>query len=181
MLKQRDLYESNELFELLSHPSVFPFVRQKAKTADQLWFMTRQLMEEEEQGLVVSRTILGDLEQPIGTITLYDIQEGAGFLGTWLGQPYQGLGYNQQAKLEFFNELFFELDFQTVFMKIKKENVKSQRAVLKLEYALDAKESHPSLFAQINAGEQQYELFKIEKDNFYLYSARLAQSTEQAM
>lgn len=181
MLKHRDLYESNELFELLSHPSVFPFVRQKAKTADELWFMTRQIMEEEEQGLVVSRTIIDDWAHPIGTITLYDVQDGAGFLGTWIGQPYQGKGYNQLAKQAFFNELFFELDFHTVFMKIKIENVKSQRAVSKLEYACDARESHPSLFEQINAGEQQYELFKIEKDNFYLYSKRLEQETEQAM
>ncbi|MBQ0138880.1 MAG: GNAT family N-acetyltransferase [Kurthia sp.] len=181
MLKQRELHESNELFELLSHPSVFPFVRQKAKTADELWFMTRQLMDDEEKGLVVSRTIIDDWNNPIGTITLYDIQDGAGFLGTWIGAPYQGKGYNQQAKLAFFNELFFELDFQTVFMKIKKENVKSQRAVLKLEYACDASESHPSLFAQVNSGEQQYELYKIEKDTFYLYAARQAQETEQAM
>ncbi|AMA61883.1 MAG: GNAT family N-acetyltransferase [Kurthia gibsonii] len=181
MLKQRDLYESNELFELLSHPSVFPFVRQKAKTADELWFMTRQLMEEEEQGLVVSRTILDEWGHPIGTITLYDIEDKAGFLGTWIGLPYQGKGYNQQAKLDFFNELFFELDFQTVFMKIKKENIKSQRAAAKLEYACDAKESHPALYEEINAGEQKFELFKIERDNFYLYTARQAQETEQAM
>ena len=29
MLKHRDLHECTELYELLSHPSVFPFVRQK--------------------------------------------------------------------------------------------------------------------------------------------------------
>ncbi|GEK34869.1 GNAT family N-acetyltransferase [Kurthia sibirica] len=181
MLKQRDLYESNELFELLSHPSVFPFVRQKANSADELWFMTRQLMDEEEQGLVVSRTITDDWGQPIGTITLHDIQDGAGFLGTWIGQPFQGKGYNQQAKLDFFNELFFDLNFHTVFMKVKKENIKSQRAVLKLGYAHDASISHPSLFSQINEGIQQYELFKIDKDNFYMHTSRLAEETEQAM
>ena len=94
MIKRRELQECNELFELLSHPSVFPFVRQKATTADEFWFMTRELMEDEENGKVVSRTITDDWGQPIGTITLYDIQDGAGFLGTWIGLPYQGKGYN---------------------------------------------------------------------------------------
>ncbi|HYK72756.1 MAG TPA: N-acetyltransferase, partial [Pseudoneobacillus sp.] len=30
MLKKRDLFECHELFDLMSHPEVFPFVRQKA-------------------------------------------------------------------------------------------------------------------------------------------------------
>lgn len=182
MIKRRELQECNELFELLSHPSVFPFVRQKAKTADEFWFMTNQLMEDEENGKVVSRTILDDWGQPIGSITLYDVQDGAGFLGTWIGVPYQGKGYNQKAKELFLEELFFELDFQCVFLKIRKENTKSIRAALKLGYAVDAKESHPSLFKEINQGEKQFELFKIQKDTFYLYMAtRNGESTEQAI
>ncbi|AMW99288.1 GNAT family N-acetyltransferase [Rummeliibacillus sp. G93] len=182
MIKRRELQECNELFELLSHPSVFPFVRQKAKTADEFWFMTNQLMEDEENGKVVSRTILDDWGQPIGSITLYDVQDGAGFLGTWIGVPYQGKGYNQKAKELFLEELFFELDFQCVFLKIRKENTKSIRAALKLGYAVDAKESHPSLYKEINQGEKQFELFKIQKDTFYLYMAtRNGESTEQAM
>lgn len=182
MIKRRELQECNELFELLSHPSVFPFVRQKAKTADEFWFMTNQLMEDEENGKVVSRTILDDWGQPIGSITLYDVQDGAGFLGTWIGVPYQGKGYNQKAKELFLEELFFELDFQCVFLKIRKENTKSIRAALKLGYAVDAKESHPSLYKEINQSEKQFELFKIQKDTFYLYMAtRNGESTEQAM
>ena len=132
MIKRRELQECNELFELLSHPSVFPFVRQKAKTADEFWFMTSQLMEDEENGKVVSRTITDDWGQPIGTITLYDVQDGAGFLGTWIGAPYQGKGYNQKAKELFLKELFFELDFQCVFLKIRKEKRTPQRPFFKL-------------------------------------------------
>jgi len=53
MLKHRDLHECTELYELLSHPSVFPFVRQKATSADEYWFMTKQLIEEEARGLAM--------------------------------------------------------------------------------------------------------------------------------
>ncbi|MGX9133997.1 GNAT family N-acetyltransferase [Rummeliibacillus sp. JY-2-4R] len=182
MIKRRELQECNELFELLSHPSVFPFVRQKATTADEFWFMTRELLEDEENGKVVSRTITDDWGQPIGTITLYDVQDGAGFLGTWIGLPYQGKGYNQKAKELFLKELFFELDFQCVFLKIRKENPKSLRAASKLAYVTDAKESHPSLYEEINQGEKQFELLKIQKDTFYLYLASQNNaSEEQAM
>ena len=62
MIKRRELQECNELFELLSHPSVFPFVRQKAKTADEFWFMTSQLMEDEENGKVVSDVLDGYID-----------------------------------------------------------------------------------------------------------------------
>lgn len=182
MIKRRELQECNELFELLSHPSVFPFVRQKAKTADEFWFMTNQLIEDEENGKVVSRTITDDWGQPIGTITLYDVQDGAGFLGTWIGAPFQGKGYNQKAKELFLKELFFELDFQCVFLKIRKENTKSLRAAAKLGYVMDAKESHPSLYEEINQGEKQFELLKIQRDTFYFYMATQNNtSEEQAM
>jgi RimJ/RimL family protein N-acetyltransferase len=35
--------------------------------------------------------------------TLFDVQEKAGFLGTWLGKPYHGKGYNKLAKDSFFS------------------------------------------------------------------------------
>lgn len=101
MLKHRDLSETNELFQLLIHPSVFPYVRQKATSAEEYLFMTKQLLEEEQLGKTISRTITDDWGQPIGTISLYDIQDGAGFLGTWIGLPFQGKGYNQVAKKNF--------------------------------------------------------------------------------
>ena len=111
MIKHRDLYETSQLFSLLSHPSVFPYVRQKATSAEEYLFMTKQLIEEEANGTAISRTIIDEWGQPIGTITIHDIEQGAGFLGTWIGKPYQGLGYNQKAKLLFLNELFFERNF----------------------------------------------------------------------
>ena len=113
------------LFELMTHPDVFPFVRQKATSYEEFLFMTKQTIEAEERGEFISRTILDEWGSPIGTINLFDIQNNAGFLGTWLGKPYHGKGYNQPAKDAFFNELFFELDIETIFMRIRKVNIRS--------------------------------------------------------
>ncbi|MFH4333830.1 GNAT family N-acetyltransferase, partial [Acinetobacter baumannii] len=79
----------------------------------------KQTIEAEERGELISRTILDEWGNPIGTITLFDVQEKAGFLGTWLGKPYHGKGYNKLAKDSFFSELFYELDIETIFMRIR--------------------------------------------------------------
>ncbi|MEK4699889.1 GNAT family protein [Solibacillus sp. FSL R7-0668] len=182
MLKQRELHETAELYELLRHPSVFPYVRQKATSAEEYLFMTKQLMEEEQNGFTISRTIIDEWGTPIGTISIFDIHEGAGFLGTWIGQPFQGFGYNQKAKLAFLNELFFDYNFNTVFLRIREENGRSQAAALKLPYVVDAEHSNPSLFNEINQGETKFRLFKIPKDLFYLTTAYTpSDEEEQAM
>ncbi len=182
MLKHRDLHETTELYQLLSHPSVFPYVRHKATSPEEYLFMTKQLIEEEQRGHTVSRTILDDWGQPIGTISIFDVQDGAGFLGTWIGKPYQGLGYNQKAKYDFLSELFFDLNFHTVFLRIRKENERSIAAALKLPYVVHANDTHPALYEEINAGEFKYNLFQIPKDLFYLMTAHeRAEAEEQAM
>src|SRR5690625_6952575 len=108
MLQTRDLYEDPVLFELLLHPKVYPFVRDKADTIDEYYFLTKKTIEAEQRGELISRTFLDEYEKPIGTINFYDIRNKYGFLATWLGQPYFGKGYNQVANEQFFNELFFE-------------------------------------------------------------------------
>ncbi|MER2000555.1 MAG: GNAT family protein [Lysinibacillus sp.] len=182
MLKHRDLHETAELYNLLSDPSVFPYVRQKATSPEEYMFMTKKLMEEEQLGLTISRTILCDYGQPIGTISIFDIENGAGFLGTWIGKPFQGLGYNQKAKLQFLSELFFEHNFHTVFLRIRQGNERSRAAALKLPYVICAEETHNALLKEINQGDVKYHLFKIPKDLFYLTTANVnVDEEEQAM
>src|SRR3954465_559566 len=50
LLKKRDLHECHELFDLMTHPDVFPFVRHKATSYEEFLFMTKQTMEAEEGG-----------------------------------------------------------------------------------------------------------------------------------
>lgn len=179
MLKPRDLLETNELYELLIHPTILPYVRHKPSSPEEYLFMTKQLIEEEQLGISISRTIVDPWGQPIGTISLHDISDGMGFLGTWIGVPFQGKGYNQLAKDEFLNELFFQYDFQTVFLKIRKENEKSKRASLKLPYVVLANDLHKALYDEINKGSIKYDLYKIPKDLFYLVTSYEKETEEE--
>ncbi|WEG12280.1 GNAT family N-acetyltransferase [Pullulanibacillus sp. KACC 23026] len=168
MLKKRDLTECGALFELMRDPEVFPFVRQKANTPEEYLFITKQTIELEEQHKLISRTIIDEYGQPIGTITLFDVEDGAGFLGTWLGKPYFGKGYNKQAKDLFFEEVFNETDIHTVFLRIREENIRSQKAALKLAFVQYANDTHSEILerANTNPNGHRYNLYAITKENF---------------
>jgi RimJ/RimL family protein N-acetyltransferase len=172
MLKKRDLHDSHTLYELMTHPDVFPFVRQKADSYEEFLFMTKQTIEAEERGELISRTILDEWGAPIGTINLFDIEDNAGFLGTWLGKPYHGKGYNSPAKDAFFQELFYELGMETVFMRIRKVNIRSIKAAEKLPYVIKANETRKSIYEQLNAIDEVYDLYEIPKDQYSFYLMR---------
>src|SRR5690606_25457176 len=133
MLKIRELHEVPILFELASHPEVYPYIRHKADTLDEFYFLTKQLIEAEEQGLVISRTILDEYNQPIGTINLFDINNRSGFLATWIGKPYFGKGYNKMAKELFFEELFFHRGIENV---LDRKSTRLNSSHVKISYAV---------------------------------------------
>lgn len=169
MLKTRDLSEVPALFELLSHPEVYPYVRQKATTPDEFYFVTKQTIEAEQNGELISRTIVDEYYQPIGTINLFDIKKNYGFLATWIGQPYFGKGYNRVAKEQFFEELFFEKSIEGIFMKVRRTNFRSLRAVQKLPYITLANEMFPEVYKDINQNLDIYDLFVITKEHYTSY------------
>lgn len=170
MLKKRDLHDVPALFELSIDPEVYPYLRHKAATLDEFYFLTKQIIEAEQVGSLISRTILDELGHPIGTINLYDIHNQAGFLATWIGRPYFGKGYNKIAKHLFFEEIFFENNIEKVFLKVNKVNIRSRRAVEKLGYAQYAKDLYPEVYHSINLKEERYDLFVITKE---LYASHL--------
>lgn len=131
--------------------------------------MTKQIIEAEERGELISRTISNEKLQPIGTITLYHINNRSGFLATWIGKPFFGKGYNQKAKETFLYELFSELGIDKVFMKIKKSNQRSIRAAEKLPYSEKGNLLYPAVYNEINREQEVYDLYVIRKTN-YLYA-----------
>ena len=169
MLKMRDLQEVSTLFDLLVHPDVFPYVRQKATTCDEFYFITKQTIEAELNGTLISRTIIDEYYHPIGTINLFDIENNHGFLATWIGQPYFGKGYNRQAKEQFFDELFFKLNIEGIYMKLRKTNTRSLKAVLKLPYVSLGNSLYPEVYQHINQQEDVYDLFVITKAHYTAY------------
>ncbi|WP_188207309.1 GNAT family N-acetyltransferase [Alkalibacillus aidingensis] len=180
MLKRRELQDVPVLFPLLSDEAVKPYVREQAENMEAYYFFINQMNQQEENGELISRTILDEMENPVGAITLYDIEEGKGFLATWLGRPYFGQGYNQYAKELFLWELFMEQEIEVVFLKINKTNTRSLKAMSKLSYAIEANETYPHVFEQINQGEKQYDLFAIYKDafTFYIHESEVAEVDE---
>lgn len=183
MLKKRDLHECHELYSLMTHPDVFPFVRHKPRSYEEYLFMTKQIIEEEERSQTISRTIVDEWGNPIGTISLYNIEQQAGFLGTWLGKPYHGKGYNKLAKEAFFAEVFFELQIETIYLRIRKENIRSQKATEKLPYVMNAIESSPHIFKAINQNPQgiKYQLYEISKDAYTLHYKKICNSPIETM
>jgi RimJ/RimL family protein N-acetyltransferase len=169
MLKTRDLHEVPMLYELMAHPDVFPYVRHKASNSDEFYFITKQTIEAEENGELISRTIIDEYYQPIGTINLFDIHENHGFLATWIGQPYFGKGYNQLAKEQFFDMLFSSYRIEGIFMKVRKTNKRSIKAVLKLPYAAFGNDIYPDVYGEVNKEGDTYDLFVITKDNYTSY------------
>ncbi|PKR76951.1 N-acetyltransferase [Halalkalibacillus sediminis] len=169
MLKKRDLHDVPTLFPLLDDEAVKPYVREKADTMEEYYFFLSKMMQQEEKGELISRTITDDWEQPIGAITLYDVEEQKGFLATWLGRPYFGKGYNQYAKEQFLWELFEEQSIEVVFLKVNLDNIRSMKAMSKLSYATEANDIFPHVHEKINLGEKRYHLFAIYKDAFIFY------------
>ncbi|BFT74126.1 GNAT family N-acetyltransferase [Paenibacillus sp. P36] len=166
MIRKRNLQECHSLYNLIKDPEVFPYVRYKCQSYEEYLFVTKQLMVEEEQMTCISRTILNEIGHPIGTIDLYNIENKAGFLATWIGAPYFGQGYNQRAKESFFTELFLEHRIETVFLKVRKQNIRSKKAVEKLPYAKLANDLNSHVYASINPTEQIYDLYQVERSDF---------------
>lgn len=166
MLKKRDLHECHSLYNLMMDPAVFPYVRYRCQSYEEYLFKTKQLIVEEEQETCISRTILNEMGHPIGTIDLYDIVNKTGFLATCIGIPYFGKGYNQRAKESFFTILFFEHNIETVFLKIRKQNIRSMKAVEKLPYAKLANDINQQIYKSINNTQQIYDLYQVERLGF---------------
>jgi RimJ/RimL family protein N-acetyltransferase len=170
VLKKRELSDCHVLFELMNDPAVFPFVRHKASSFEEFLFITKQMIEQEEQGELISRTILDECGHPIGTINLYDIKNRSGFIGTWIGKRYFGKGYNQAAKEAFLGELFYEHSIQTVYMRIRKENIRSRTAAGKLPYCerLNEMPDHPYALAYANTN--LYDFYHIQKAGYIMHT-----------
>lgn len=170
MLKKRDLYECHSLYDLMTDPNVFLYLRYKCQSYEEYLFVTKQLIVEEEQKTCISRTILDEMGHPIGVIDLYNIVDKTGFLATWLGAPYFGKGYNQRAKESFFTELFLEHAIETVFLKVRKQNIRSKKAVEKLPYAELANDINEKIYKEINPSEPIYDLYQVERESFLAYN-----------
>ncbi|WP_010095136.1 GNAT family N-acetyltransferase [Ornithinibacillus scapharcae] len=126
--------------------------------------------QEKKLGKQYSRCIFNEEEKLIGVITLKDInrQKKTSHIGTWIGYPYWGQGYNELAKKEILYKAFYELDLDYVFAGAKVTNTRSQKAQEKLPYITlfvenDFPDEHRKLESEVK---EKCILHVIEKDKF---------------
>jgi RimJ/RimL family protein N-acetyltransferase len=169
LLRKRDIHDSNALFELMSHPEVFPYVREKAQTIDEYMFVMKSLIDAEENGELISRVITDDYGRLAGTINLFDIQNKTGYLATWLGKPFHGQGYNKMAKELFFQELYENHQIENILIKIRKVNVRSIQAIKKFSYIEPANTLFEEEYNRINENGDLYDLYVVNKMKFLRY------------
>ena len=74
-----------------------------------------------------------------------------------------------------FSELFYELDIETIFMRIRKINIRSIKAE-KLQYVNLANETRKAVYDEINANEEVYNLYEIQKIDIHLLQCEIQRS-----
>lgn len=128
------------------------------------------ILELEKLEKQYSRVILNEERELIGVITLKEIdrERRTSHIGTWIGFPYWGKGYNELAKKEILYTGFTELGLEYVFAGAKLSNIRSQKAQEKLPYiridvGKEFPEEHKKLEDQVK---EPCILNVIERDRF---------------
>lgn len=131
-----DLQYADRIFQLSSNEHVkntLDLQVDKVEDTEQFILFTK---EEEQNKRSISRAILNEAHEVIGVTTLKHInfEKKRCHIGSWLGYPYWGKGYNECAKKEILTLAFQELDLDYVFAGAKIINTRSQKAQEKLPY-----------------------------------------------
>lgn len=139
--------------EIMSQMTSDPHVKESLNLSWQQCSLngTRDFIEfilgEERQSLQLSRVIINEKQELVGVITLKAIDRAnkTAHIGTWIGYPYWGKGYNEAAKIEILKIAFLELQLEYVFAGATMQNKRSIAAQKKLPYmSLDVGQEFPA-------------------------------------
>ncbi|MGG0703998.1 GNAT family N-acetyltransferase [Bacillus paramobilis] len=128
-----DLRYANVIFKLSSDPRVKNALGIKVEKIEDTKAFLLFAIEEERQKRSLSRMIVNEENEIIGLTTLKHInyEKKQSHIGSLLGYPYWGKGYNEAAK---FRIAFLDLQLSYVFAGAKTNNVRSLKAQEKLPY-----------------------------------------------
>ncbi|MGH0428653.1 GNAT family N-acetyltransferase [Bacillus hominis] len=141
-----DLRYANGIFEISSDPHVKNALGIKVEKIEDTKAFLLFAIEEERQKKSLSRVIVNEENEIIGLTTLKHInyEKKKSHIGSWLGYPYWGKGYNEAAKKEIFKIAFLDLQLTYVFAGAKTTNIRSLKAQEKLPYiSLHVEDSFP--------------------------------------
>ncbi|MDF9555122.1 GNAT family N-acetyltransferase [Bacillus tropicus] len=131
-----DLRYANVIFKLSSDPHVKNALGIKVGKIEDTKAFLLFAIEEERRKRSLSRMIVNEANKVIGLTTLKHInyEKKQSHIGSWLGYPYWGKGYNEAAKKEIFKIAFLDLQLSYVFAGAKTNNIRSLKAQEKLPY-----------------------------------------------
>ncbi|MDA1776049.1 GNAT family N-acetyltransferase [Bacillus cereus group sp. BY9-3LC] len=131
-----DFRYANAIFKLSSDPHVKNALGIKVETIEDTKAFLLFAIEEERQKKSLSRVIVNAENEIIGLTTLKHInyEKKQSHIGSWLGYPYWGKGYNRAAKKEILKIAFLDLQLTYVFAGAKTNNIRSLKAQEKLPY-----------------------------------------------
>ncbi|HFK1740794.1 TPA: GNAT family N-acetyltransferase [Bacillus cereus] len=131
-----DLRYTNVIFELSSDPHIKNALGITVENIEDTKAFLLFAIEEEHQKKSLSRMIVNEENEIIGLTTLKHIndEKKQSHIGSWLGYPYWGKGYNEAAKKEIFKIAFLDLQLSYVFAGAKTNNTRSLKAQEKLPY-----------------------------------------------
>ncbi|MEC4696502.1 GNAT family N-acetyltransferase [Bacillus anthracis] len=131
-----DLRYANVIFKLSSDSHVKNALGIKVEKIEDTKAFLLFVIEEERQKRSLSRMIVNEESEIIGLTTLKHInyEKKQSHIGSWLGYPYWGKGYNEAAKKEIFKIAFLDLQLTYVFTGAKTNNIRSLKAQEKLPY-----------------------------------------------
>lgn len=169
------LQYAETIFTLSSDAHVKDALGIKVETVEDTKSFIHFAMEEERKSQSLSRVISNEKEEIIGITTLkhIDYQKKTSHIGSWLGYPYWGQGYNEAAKKEIFKIAFEELDLTYVFAGAKITNIRSQKAQEKLPYiSLHVEKQFPDEHAALEKETKSpCVLHVISRENFLSWTA----------
>ncbi|MDM5189917.1 GNAT family N-acetyltransferase [Bacillus sp. DX4.1] len=149
-----NLCYADTIFRLSSDAHVKEALGLKVETIEDTKRFIHFAIEEEKQKKSLSRVILNVSQDVVGITSLKHINHELkrSHIGSWLGYPYWGQGYNEAAKKEIFKIAFENLHLTYVFAGAKTTNVRSQKAQEKLPYiSLHVEKQFPEEYAALKA------------------------------
>ncbi|MGD2198571.1 GNAT family N-acetyltransferase [Lysinibacillus fusiformis] len=176
-LVKHDIKYAEAMHELSSMPQVRDALGLPVgKVEDTIHFIKRECIDEEE-GKTVPRVVLNEEGQLIGVTALMfiDQHKNSCHIGSWLGHPFWGKGYNLEAKTAILDIAFFELGLKRVFAGARKVNIRSQKAQEKLSFIrLGVEGDYPEEHSWLEAKEKQPCVLNVfEREDFVRYRTSL--------
>lgn len=135
-LVKNDLKYAEQVFKLSSNPGVKDVLGIKVDNIEDTIGFINYIVQQELEGKVINRIILNEQDEVVGITSLkhIDRRDGICHIGTWIGVPFWGQGYNEASKIEILKIAFNELKMDYVFAGAKESNIRSRCAQEKLAY-----------------------------------------------